>query len=324
MSSDIEFPWTGAARLDDYSQHACKHRALSKRMIRWGVGDANWVLSMYDESLGFLRYAKERGLKIAIDVFISPCSGRIMNTLFRRFSSWEGTGPRHDFGRHEDHMREIFSLADIVICPSKWVEQGVCELDPRSEEKVRVVAYGCSVRNTNFGNQPERGRILYCGRDHLRKGLPDLARSAKELKARHPSWDFRVAGKAPAHIMNLPECSGLTFLGDLDSDEMVAEYRQADIFVLPTYSEGLAGAAVEALTFGIPIITTPACGLNLRSGEEGFLVQPGDVNALTQSIEAIVTDRNRRKAMGESARNSSAYYTADAWAKRLVAVFDES
>ena len=87
---------------------------------------------------------------------------------------------------------------------------------------------------------------------------------------------------------------------------MVNEFRQADVFVLPTLAEGSAEVINEALGAGIPVVTTPAAGSVVRDGIEGRIVPERDPAALAAAIDELLSDRPLRARMALAARGARA------------------
>lgn len=297
-----------------------QHRVLSGRMIRWGLQDADIVYAQHADDYDFLRYAKDAGKTIVIDVNTNPLTHRIMASLAGNYPGWGLE--RYESTREpvEAAFKRSAALADVLLCPSQWVAEGVKELTPEHAEKVRICPYGSSIDYGGRGNDPVPGRILFAGGDAARKGLPVLADAAGRLKPKYPQLDFRVAGLISADICERPECRYFNFLGKLSWERMKEEYLAADVFVLPTFSEGLAGVVVEALAAGCPVVTTRCAGIEITSMTDGVLIEPGDADALAGAIERIYRDRPLRTRLAANTCQLGQDYTLTAWRKRLVAV----
>jgi len=77
-------------------------------------------------------------------------------------------------------------------------------------------------------------------------------------------------------------------------------YKNADIYILPSYNEGLPMSILEAMTYCLPIISTPVGGIPeaVHDGVNGYLINPGDCKALAEKIELLATDKPLREQMG--------------------------
>ena len=298
-----------------------RHKTLSRAMQRWGTADAGAVYVMYHEDLDFVRYAKDKGLKIVVDVFVNPLMDHIVNAECQRYPGWEAPVAPSVLEFADCLIEEALDLADVALCPSEWVAEGVTTLSPKEAPKIRICPYGSSISYGDLANVPVPGRIFHAGNCLLRKGLPDLARAADILKPKYPYLDFRVAGITDPAVHRRRECRNLNFLGNLSHEQMQEEFLSADMFVLPTHAEGLASVIIEAIAAGCPVITTKRAGVAIEDGVNGILVAPGDVEALAGAIEKVHCDRLLRDTLAANTRTLAANYTMDAWKQRLVNIF---
>ena len=101
---------------------------------------------------------------------------------------------------------------------------------------------------------------------------------------------------------------------------MAEEYARADVFVLPSLSEGMALAHLEAMAAGVPVIATPNCGSVVRDGVDGFIVPVRDREMLAARIEEIVSDRQLRERMSINARQRAQEFSIERYGERLLAV----
>ena len=105
--------------------------------------------------------------------------------------------------------------------------------------------------------------------------------------------------------------SNVTFTGRVGRDEAQVEYQDADLFVLPTISDGFAITQLEAMAHGLPVITTPNCGRVVHDEVDGFLTPPRDSDALAEAIAVLDDDRSRLAEMSSAAFQTSQSYTID-------------
>ncbi len=84
--------------------------------------------------------------------------------------------------------------------------------------------------------------------------------------------------------------------GYVDYADVPAIYRQADIFVSPTYAEGFSNTILEAMASGLAVVSCRSVGVVdcIRDGENGLLTEPGDVPALTAALRRVLTDPAER------------------------------
>src|SRR3984957_3976720 len=77
----------------------------------------------------------------------------------------------------------------------------------------------------------------------------------------------------------------MTFHGRATRDQTANWYRQSDVFVLPTLSDGFAITQLEAMSYGLPVIATPCCGAVVSDGLDGYIVPVRDADALARAIQ---------------------------------------
>jgi starch synthase (maltosyl-transferring) len=102
--------------------------------------------------------------------------------------------------------------------------------------------------------------------------------------------------------------------------------RSADLFLLPSRTEGLPNALLEAMAAGLPILATdvPGCRDLIRHGETGWLVRPRSANCIARGIEALAQDREMADAMGQRARAwVLAHATPDRWIGNWVRLYQQ-
>ena len=115
----------------------------------------------------------------------------------------------------------------------------------------------------------------------------------------------------------------LNFLGRVPRSEMSEEFLKADVFVLPTLAEGCASVVHEAVMAGCPVITTRASGTLVENGLGGMIVPERDPEALAETIEAIVEDREYRSHFAATCKGLAEELSEERWGQRLVAALSE-
>lgn len=291
---------------------------LSASMIKRGVGRADIVYSMYHENLDFIKFCKDQGLGVVLDVYINPMTHTLMKKEYQKFPHWGGC-PADDAIVLEDGMwKEAAALADILVCPSEWVAQGVRELTPEATDKIRIIPYGCSIDYEGRVNQPVPGRILFAGGYPLRKGLRYLAMAATQLKKENPEIEIRVAGLFPETVTGHPICKDLVFLGKLEKGQMQREYLSSDCFVLPSLSEGFAGVIAESIGAGCPVVVTRESGAPIIEGREGLFFEAADVDSMVSAVRKMVEDRSLRDSCSQACIERASFFGEEAWRERLI------
>jgi glycosyltransferase involved in cell wall biosynthesis len=142
--------------------------------------------------------------------------------------------------------------------------------------------------------------IAYVGRLESVKGYDFLLRAVETIHARHPHVrTFFVGAGAP---VGRPAPAGVRFLGF--RRDVYAVLKKMDIFCLPSLSEGLPNALMEAMSVGLACVASRVGGVVhlIEHDRSGLLVDRGDVDALAGAMELLVTDAALRVRFGGIAR----------------------
>jgi glycosyltransferase involved in cell wall biosynthesis len=171
-----------------------------------------------------------------------------------------------------------------------------------------------------------QARLLYLGGFHDPvKGGEVLLDALPAILAAHPEVQVTIAGPGDPPARLAAVNGSAQWLGWLDAEAKARALREADIFLLPSTSEGLPVALLEAMAYGKPIVATRVGGIPdvLADGSEGVLVPPGDVPALAEAVTTLVGDPDRAWSLGRAAKARVAELGPDTIAKRLDLVYQE-
>jgi glycosyltransferase involved in cell wall biosynthesis len=305
--------------------HAIKqHDALrtfnhefAQSMIRKGLGEATHIFSMFGEGTDFLEFAKQRGLQVITDIYISPATHRIVQAVRAEYPDLEPQISQEIIDRDYQYFDRVCRLSDMFLAPSEFVLDGLAEFGV-DRAKCRILPYAVGDEWFQVQNQPIKGQILFVGTAELRKGIHLLGMAAQQLQS--SKYEFKIAGGVSDQIRTHKLTQNLEFLGRVARTEIDQEFAQADIFVLPTLAEGSASVIYEALAVGLPVITTHAAGSVIRDGVEGFIVPEGDSAMLTARIQELVENRELRNQMSIAARERARAFTWESYSRSLLEI----
>jgi glycosyltransferase involved in cell wall biosynthesis len=154
---------------------------------------------------------------------------------------------------------------------------------------------------------------------NVRKGIHYLVDAARLLQDENVRFDVvGPIGIFPDAVAAAP--GNITFHGPVSRDRAEEWYRQADVFVLPTLSDGFALTQLEALAHGVPLITTPRCGRVVEDGKTGFIVPAQDAPALAEAILRFVRAPELAGGMESACREAVKAYSIDAYGSRLLEI----
>jgi len=204
--------------------------------------------------------------------------------------------------------RVSMRCADAIIAKSDLIRHTYLERGIGSEEQYTIIPHSIDVSRFSDRSPAEitedaPNLILFVGRVVDGKGIFDLiaAVAALDTDAR-----LLIAGEGPAaddveaeiRRHSLDDIHLLGYRNDIP--ELLAG---TDVLVLPSYREGTPRVITEAMAAGVPSIATDIAGIpdQITHGENGLLIEPGDVDALTEHIEYLLTNPTVLQAMSEEA-----------------------
>jgi N,N'-diacetylbacillosaminyl-diphospho-undecaprenol alpha-1,3-N-acetylgalactosaminyltransferase len=152
--------------------------------------------------------------------------------------------------------------------------------------------------------------VLMVSRAIWDKGIKEYMESAKILKSKYKDIEFLLVGDTDegnhsCASRDILENSDIKWLGHRDD---IAELTAiCDIYVLPSYREGLPATLMEASSMSKPIVTTDSVGCRevVDDGVNGFLVPVRDINRLCDKIELLYEDRELRERFGKNSRKKA-------------------
>jgi starch synthase len=239
--------------------------------------------------------------------------------LTRIYADWLPTGGllSSRYVRPKQKRQEM-SLADLVLVPSTFVANTIREFHP--DKRIEIAPYGTdsAVGLYKMNRHPQDViTFLFVGQCSLRKGIPLLLEAWRDAGLKHArlqlvgSWQL-----AEAKQKSLPPRA--EWIGPVSKDRLRDYYDRADIFVLPTYFEGRALVIGEALSSGLPVLTTPASGAeDLIDDTCGRLVPTGNFDALVESLRWFDKNRELFPTLSRTARARAEGCTWENYRRRV-------
>lgn len=221
-------------------------------------------------------------------------------------------GPGIFFEPYRWFLPEKFTRSLFTICISNFCRSQCMLFAPRNQwEKMYIVHCGIDLNLFKTVNHTGSGkRLLYVGRLAAVKGLPVLFESLSKLKCNYPDFTLTLVGDGSERLeleqlgAELGLKDNLDFVG-YKSQAEVREYLQnSDVFVLPSFAEGVPVSLMESMATGVPVVATQVGGNSelIDNGVNGYLVSPGDPVSLAEKIEILLTDVQLRNRFAQAGR----------------------
>ena len=203
--------------------------------------------------------------------------------------------------------------AAFVACISHFARsQGMLFADPAHWERMHIVH--CGVDPSLYAPAPRPEGVapvlLFVGRLAAIKGLLVLLDAVAALRPRYPDLQLVLVGDGPDRARlearaAEPDLAGaVRFTGYRAQAEVADDLAACDVFVLPSFAEGVPVVLMEAMAARRPVVATRVAGVAelVEDGASGLLVPPGDPVALTAAIDRLLADASLRGRMGTAGR----------------------
>ncbi|VFM95721.1 MAG: Glycosyl transferases group 1 [Candidatus Kentron sp. G] len=296
----LSSPWRYGRALPPTDFWARRNAAFGRLVVKKGLGAADTVYGYNGAALEIFERARREGRRTILDQTAAPWrwNKRLLEEERDRWPGWEEHPAEMDASGALSAREEMeWTLADRIICGSAFAASALSEMGGPGE-RCAVVPYPepVSENNTHFPSVPRERRagdplhVLFVGTLQLRKGIPYLL-EAKRLLRREPII-FRLVGPSVLSEAIMGQLRReMELVGTVPRAEVAKHYAWADIFVLPTLSEGSANVCYEAMAARLPVITTPNAGAGIVHEENGLLVPIRDAESIAMAISRIAHSR---------------------------------
>lgn len=204
-------------------------------------------------------------------------------------------------------LRISLLLSDTIICLSQIEKTSIIHNYGIESRKIKVLPNAVAVNQTL--NKAYGGilTILFLGRIDENKGFPEIITVLKNL---HNKIDFKfiLCGTGPLEqflVQELSRCISNEFInyGVVTGEKKAEVFRNAHVFLLPSYYEGLPNALLEAMAFGVIPICTPVGSIPsvVKDGKNGFLVPMCDSKTIEEIIIKLNSNRKQLQVISENA-----------------------
>jgi len=229
-------------------------------------------------------------------------------------SAW-APPPNAYWGRWQEEL----DSADVVLVNSSWSKQ--CLVNSTYVEPRRIVevplAYDpppdCLEYQRTYPSvfsAERRMRVLFLGQVTVRKGILPLFEAIRLLKGLPVEFWFvgPVAVRIPSDISSHPQ---VRFVGAVARSEVSAYYRDAHVFVFPTYSDGFGLTQLEAQAWKLPIIASPYCGEVVANNRNGIVLDAVDAEILAVALRRCLAAPGMLEHFSQNAANMDAFSLAN-------------
>jgi glycosyltransferase involved in cell wall biosynthesis len=300
-----------------------------ERLSQIGPGEGAPVIMAYSyAALDILELARSRGWRTVLGQIDSgPAEEEIVSKLHdatpRLGSNWERAPTTY-----WSEWRRECTLADRIVVNSSWSRDAlVSEGIPANKIRVVPLAYTAPSDGLEFRRRYPNSfdsarplRVLFLGQINLRKGIGPLLEAVRLLRGEPVV--FTLAGDIQIDIpADLRDDPRVKWVGPVPREQTKQFYRDADLFVFPTFSDGFGLTQLEAQAWGLPIITTKFCGKVVEDEHNGWLLQFVTPEAIAHAIRRAVVNPKGLQEMSSCAASAHSF-DLDRVGQQWLNVFD--
>lgn len=207
----------------------------------------------------------------------------------------------------KNRVKTIFERVDLLICLSNSWRDNIRQIAPNAN--IAVIPNAVRLPRLNPKKPNSIVQLTFLGLIGQRKGVFDLLKVFNRLI--HDGYNLRlsIGGNGDVEglvnrVKELDLLGSVRYCGWLSDQERDLLLRMTDIFVLPSYAEGMPMSILEAMAYSVPVVSTLVGGIPelVLDGETGFLIRPGDLGALYQKIKLLIQNKDLRKEFGRKGR----------------------
>lgn len=228
--------------------------------------------------------------------------------------------------RKKRRIRKVYGKCTMLIALSEeWKRNLESVVSP---EKITVIENYCKI--PDLSGTEKKKQILFLGEIGKRKGCYDIPEIYGRVLEKGERLPLIMAGDGElAEVKKLFEdrdlLESVSFPGWVRGADKDKCLKESGIFLFPSYYEGMPMAVLEAMAYGMAIVTTRVGGIPhlLENGVNGYLCEPGDIEGLSKRLLELSKDGDKRRKMGERVRQKAIEeYSMESHIKKLMDLYD--
>lgn len=228
----------------------------------------------------------------------------------------------------KNRIRNIINHADCVICLSEsWKSFYESNFEPK---KIEIVSNAIDFPTaSNLTIESPHLTFLFLGLICKEKGIFDLLQVIREKREKYVGKIRFVIGgngdveKLKSFIQSYNLFEIVEFVGWISNIEKATWFQKADVYILPSYNEGLPISILEAMSYGHPVISTDVGGISeiVQTNRNGFLIEPGNLGAIESSIDYFLESPDKIEEFGKVSKQLVEKYLPNSVMKELLDIY---
>lgn len=266
-----------------------------------------------------ISYLKSKGVKILLDIPIA-------HYQYAFYLKEKGFKQDTKIGKTPSFLDRAISEADVLIVPSLFVKESL-EM-ARFKKPIEIVPFGAEMpknfdeRDIEKKLEQEKIKFIFAGNVNYRKGVNFLLEAWDKLNLKNSQ--LFICGRLYKTIRKTLKnyrLNNVFFTGFVDLEKY---FSQAHVFVFPTLLEGSAKVIYEAMSYGLPVITTPNAGSIVEDEKSGFIVPIGQTEILAEKMQYFYQNPKKIVEMGKNAFFKVKNFSWDRYGERLLEIYQKN
>lgn len=300
--------------------HSYTVRKFGIKIAKLAINEGADMVICYDSNaVNCFSYLKENAPNIKRVLDVSIASRHYMRKIYDKEISMTGNTDLKDENLYlwnekkmSDLKQEILD-SQFFLVASDFVKDSLIDLNIKKEQILKV-PYGANVQSCICRKEVKKGeqiKFLFAGQVIYRKGITYALEAIGKLNGKGVLDIVGAYNPKSWFINKYSNKPYITMFGQVTFDRMQKIYEDSNVFILPSFAEGMAQVGIEAMACGLPVICTYNSGLSdlIIEGQNGFIIPEGDLDALANKMQWFIDNSEKINDMGIVAKESAKYYS---------------
>lgn len=281
------------------------------------LGHDNSVIAFTGAAYETLRRTKELGGYAILDQ-VDPglFEWELVKTEFQKYSDWETSANAVDWSKKFEKRVELeLQEADEIIVNSLYSQKSLEYWGVDKKITVLPIASSIARKRKNIINSKNSLKLLFLGGLSIRKGVHYALQAVDILIKQGINVELVLAGELFINENKLTEYKGNKYIGTVSTIDIPDLIDSCDVLIFPTLSDGFGMVQIEAISRGMPVISSKNCASVVKDSVSGFVLEEVNVETLIEKITFYFKNRDILAEHSQAAYLDSNNYTPNNFIK---------